>query len=239
MTSKDRITEKRKKLIGEEWYEVMKDEFDKPYFKRMSAWIKHRRKNIYTPKVHPEVEDIFKAFQATPFSQVKVVILGQDPYYNGVANGIAFATNNTLRIPPSLKVIFDELETDVKFGLYLDQDYTLMTWAKQGVFWLNTILTVEHGKPKSHAGIGWEKFTLEAVKALHECGRPLVFMLWGSSARRYKRVISLYKHFVLEASHPAAETYADEYGKGGFLGCQHFSRANEFLEEQGIETIKW
>lgn len=234
------LISKRKKLIGEEWYEVMKDEFDKPYFKKISAWIKHRRENIFSPKVYPKVEETFRAFQVTPFSQVKVVILGQDPYYSGVANGIAFATNNGLKIPPSLKVIFDELENDVKFGLYLDQDYTLMTWAKQGVFWLNTILTVESGKPKSHANIGWEKFILRVLRELTcDVERKKVFMLWGNNAKRYRKTIDNAGHLILEASHPQAENYADEYGKGGFLGCRHFSKANEFLEEQGIETIKW
>ncbi len=226
--------------MGEEWYEIMKEEFDKPYFQKMSAWIKHRRNNIYTGKVYPKVEDTFKAFQVTPFSEVRVVILGQDPYYNGVANGIAFATNHALTVPPSLEVIFDELENDVKFGLYLDQDHTLMTWAEQGVLWLNTVLTVEHGKAGSHKGIGWERFTAQAIRSLSNIeDRRLVFMLWGLHARRYIKIISSNRHLVLEAAHPQAENYADEYGTAGFIGCKHFSKANEFFEDTGQETIKW
>ena len=217
--------------IEESWKQVLADEFSSLYFKNLAAFV---RSAYAKGVVYPPGKYIFEAFNRTPFDKVKVVILGQDPYHEpNQAHGLCFSVQKGVRLPPSLMNIYKELEDE--FGTkFLDRDGDLSHWADQGVLLLNATLTVAAGNAGSHQGRGWEMFTDAVVAKLAEQRTNLVFMLWGSYARRKGAVIDRKKHLVLECAHPSPLSVYR-----GFFGCGHFKKANEYLEANGLPTIKW
>ena len=213
-----------------EWLEALKPEFGKPYYKQLFAKV---GQEYQTRKVFPAPDDIFNAFHFTPLDQVKVVILGQDPYHNdGQAHGLCFSVKPDVEIPPSLVNIYQELKEDC--GCYIPNNGYLEKWAKQGVLLLNTVLTVRAHQANSHRGIGWEEFTDAAIRILDEQDRPMVFLLWGRPAQMKKSMLHNPGHLILEAPHPSPLS-----AFRGFFGCRHFSKANAFLQEHGLEPIDW
>ena len=216
--------------IEESWKEVLSDEFEKPYFQEMAAFL-HRRKE-QGAVIYPRGKDIFKAFELTPFYRVKVVILGQDPYHNpGQAMGLSFSVPDEVPAPPSLKNIFKEIESDL--GVRLSGRPNLEKWALQGVLMLNATLTVEAGQANSHSRIGWQTFTDKVIEKLSQEREGIVFLLWGRFAREKKALIDGTKHLVLEAAHPSP------LAGGAFFGCRHFSQTNQWLTSRGQEPIDW
>ena len=215
--------------IGNSWDEILKDEFEKPYYKELRSFL---AKEYASRTVYPSMYDMFNAFKLCPYERVKVVILGQDPYHGpGQAHGLAFSVRPGVEIPPSLKNIFKEMQDEI--GFVPPQDGFLEKWAKEGVFLLNATLTVRRGEPLSHRGNGWETFTDRVISILSEREKPMAFLLWGGNARSKKALIDRSKHLVLEAPHPSPlSAYA------GFFGCGHFKKVNEFLEKRG-ESIDW
>lgn len=215
--------------MHDSWKPFLKSEFGKPYFKELSAFLhsEYEQKVIY-----PKKSLVFSAF-ATDLNEVKVVILGQDPYHTpGAAEGLAFSVPNSQPIPPSLVNIYKEIDNDI--GSHANKTGSLRNWQKQGVLLLNTVLTVEAHKAGSHRGKGWETFTTEVIKYLNETRPHLVFILWGRDARNKKSLIDQTKHLVLESPHPSPlSAYA------GFFGNHHFSRTNEFLRQNGMTEIVW
>ena len=186
-----------------------------------------------TRKIFPASEDIFNAFHLTPLADVKVVILGQDPYHNdGQAHGLCFSVKPDVKIPPSLVNIYKELHDDV--GCVIPNNGYLVKWAAQGVLMLNTVLTVRAHAANSHRGIGWEEFTDAAIRVLNEQDRPIVFILWGRPAQRKKLMLNNPMHLILESPHPSPLS-----AKGGFFGSRPFSKTNVFLEKNGLEPIDW
>jgi uracil-DNA glycosylase len=217
--------------IEESWKQVLADEFSSLYFKNLAAFVKEAySKGI----VYPPGKYIFEAFNRTPFDKVKVVILGQDPYHEpNQAHGLCFSVQKGVRLPPSLVNIYKELEDE--FGTkFLDRDGDLSHWADQGVLLLNATLTVAAGNAGSHQGRGWEMFTDAVVSKLAEQRENLVFMLWGSYARRKGAVINRKRHLVLECAHPSPLSVYR-----GFFGCGHFKNANEYLASNGLSVIDW
>jgi uracil-DNA glycosylase len=217
--------------IEESWKQVLADEFSSLYFKNLAAFVKTAYANGV---VYPPGKYIFEAFNRTPFDKVKVVILGQDPYHEpNQAHGLCFSVQKGVRLPPSLVNIYKELEDE--FGTkFLDRDGDLSHWADQGVLLLNATLTVAAGNAGSHQGRGWEMFTDAVVSKLAEQRENLVFMLWGSYARRKGAVINRKRHLVLECAHPSPLSVYR-----GFFGCGHFKNANEYLASKGLATINW
>ncbi|MBK6782412.1 MAG: uracil-DNA glycosylase [Saprospiraceae bacterium] len=216
--------------IEESWKKVLHDEFEKPYFQKLTSLIKEELKNGKV--IYPPGPDIFKAFEMTPFEKVKVVILGQDPYHNpGEAMGLSFSVPKGIKIPPSLKNIFKEIKDDV--GLEIPDHGDLTNWATQGVFLLNAMLTVEKNRAGAHKDIGWQTFTNVVIQTLSSQKNNLVFLLRGNLARGKKEWIDTTKHLVLEAAHPSP------LAGGAFFGCKHFSKANEYLIKNGQTTINW
>ena len=217
--------------IEESWKQVLADEFSSLYFKNLAAFVKTAYANGV---VYPPGKYIFEAFNRTPFDKVKVVILGQDPYHEpNQAHGLCFSVQKGVRLPPSLVNIYKELEDE--FGTkFLDRDGDLSHWADQGVLLLNATLTVAAGNAGSHQGRGWEMFTDAVVSKLAEQRENLVFMLWGSYARRKGAVINRKRHLVLECAHPSPLSVYR-----GFFGCGHFRKANEYLASKGLPTINW
>ncbi|MCI8274857.1 MAG: uracil-DNA glycosylase [Lachnospiraceae bacterium] len=216
--------------ISNDWLEPLSAEFKKPYYARLYKTVKEE---YNTRQIFPEVKDIFSAFELTPFHQVKVVILGQDPYHNvGQAHGLCFSVKPGVEIPPSLVNIYQELHDDL--GCYIPNHGYLTKWAKQGVLLLNTVLTVRAHAANSHRGIGWEEFTDAAIKALSELDRPMVFILWGRPAQSKKAMLHNPNHLILEAPHPSPLS-----AHRGFFGSRPFSKANEFLKAHGLEPIDW
>ena len=217
--------------IEESWKQVLADEFSCLYFKNLAAFVKTAYANGV---VYPPGKYIFEAFNRTPFDKVKVVILGQDPYHEpNQAHGLCFSVQKGVRLPPSLVNIYKELEDE--FGTkFLDRDGDLSHWADQGVLLLNATLTVAAGNAGSHQGRGWEMFTDAVVSKLAEQRENLVFMLWGSYARRKGAVINRNRHLVLECAHPSPLSVYR-----GFFGCGHFKKANEYLASKGLATINW
>ena len=215
--------------MHDSWKPFLKSEFGKPYFKELSAFLhsEYEQKVIY-----PKKSLVFSAF-ATDLNEVKVVILGQDPYHTpGAAEGLAFSVPNSQPIPPSLVNIYKEIDNDI--GSHANKTGSLRNWQKQGVLLLNTVLTVEAHKAGSHRGKGWETFTTEVIKYLNQTRPHLVFILWGRDARNKKSLIDQTKHLVLESPHPSPlSAYA------GFFGNHHFSRTNEFLRQNGMTEIVW
>lgn len=216
--------------IEESWKNMLEQESEMGYFKTLSAFVK---KEYASSVVYPPPKDIFRAFDLCPFDQVKVVILGQDPYHGaGQANGLSFAVHTGVPLPPSLKNIFKEIESDV--GVTPLHDGDLSRWAKQGVLLLNATLTVRAASPGSHQKVGWESFTDKAVQVLSEQKEHLVFLLWGNYAKEKGKVIDRSKHLVLEAAHPSPFS-----AYHGFFRCKHFSQANEYLKQKGKKEIDW
>lgn len=218
------------------WAEVLKEEKEKEYFKNVLEFSNHERK---TKKIFPPVDKVFNAFKLTAFEDLKVVILGQDPYHGeGQAEGLCFSVPTGVRLPPSLQNIFKELAQDLNDEKYLEniknKNGHLANWAQQGVFLLNSVLTVEESKPASHAGRGWETFTDEVIKKISENKTGVVFLLWGNYAIKKRSLIDEQKHFVLTAPHPSPFS-----AHSGFFGCKHFSKTNKILKENNQAEINW
>ena len=213
------------------WKQHLLPEFSKPYMQSLKAFLqqqKHEKKKIFPPG-----GEVFNAFNFTPFDQVKVVILGQDPYHGpGQAHGLCFSVRHNVAVPPSLINIYKELHTDV--GVSIPEHGNLEHWAKQGVLLLNSVLTVEAHKAASHQGQGWETFTDEVIAIINQHKEHVVFLLWGSYAQRKGSVIDRNKHLVLSAPHPSPLS-----AHRGFLGCRHFSKANHYLQQHGLVPIDW
>ena len=215
--------------IKKNWFKLLKNEFDKPYFKDLQAFLDNE---YATRTIYPSAENIFNALNFTAYNDVKVVIIGQDPYHEpGQAQGLSFSVPETVEIPPSLVNIMKEIETDLGFKPIQSGD--LSRWAKQGVLLLNTTLTVRRGQANSHRGHGWEQFTGEIINLLGKREKPLVFMLWGSNAGSFADRIAPH-HLVLKAPHPSPLS-----AYRGFFGCKHFSKCNEFLAKNGETPIDW
>ncbi len=215
--------------ITNDWAEPLSEEYKKPYYKELYDKVKEEYSNY---QVFPDSEDIFNAFHYTPLHNVKVVILGQDPYHDvGQAHGLCFSVKQGVAVPPSLCNIYKELKSDL--GCYIPNNGYLKKWADQGVLLLNTSLTVRAHEANSHKDIGWEKFTDAAIRILNEQDRPIVYLLWGRFAQMKKKMLNNPKHLILEAAHPSPLSVKK------FYGCKHFSKANEFLKEHGLEPIDW
>ena len=216
--------------IEESWKAVLREEFDKEYFARIAAFLHKEKREGKT--IYPPGPLIFNAFQLTPFDRVKVVILGQDPYHGpGQAHGLSFSVQDGVALPPSLQNIYKEVFTDT--GSQSPSSGNLERWARQGVFLLNSVLTVRAGAPTSHSGIGWQTFTDAVIKTISDHKEHAVFMLWGNYARSKKPLIDSSKHLILEAAHPSP------LARGAFFGCRHFSKANDFLSATGQTPIAW
>lgn len=216
--------------IEESWRRVLQSEFDKPYFELLTTFV---RQQYATRQCFPPARLIFNAFDSCPFDQVRVVIIGQDPYHDvGQAHGLCFSVNDGVAIPPSLVNIYKEIQRDL--GKPIPTSGNLQRWAAQGVLLLNATLTVEAHHPGSHQGKGWEELTDAAIKALNTQKEHLVFMLWGSYAQRKGQYIDRKKHLVLESSHPSPLSVFR-----GFDGCGHFSKANTYLTQHGMPPIDW
>lgn len=212
------------------WKAVLADEFQQPYFQHISAFL-HQEKQA-GKVIYPPGPLIFNAFNSTPFDKVKAVILGQDPYHNpGEAMGLSFSVPKGVRVPPSLQNIYKELNADL--GIAVPNHGDLSAWAHHGVFLLNAMLSVEKNKPGSHKDIGWQYFTDAVITKLSEQRQHLVFMLWGNFAKKKKVLIDTSRHLLLEAPHPSP------LAGGGFAGCRHFSKANDYLEANGISPVDW
>lgn len=218
--------------IEESWKEILQDEFSKAYFQTIKYFLKSEKEKGKI--IYPPGKEIFQAFDLTPFEKVKVVILGQDPYHGaGQAHGLCFSVQHGVKPPPSLVNIYKELKTDID-GFEIPKHGNLESWAKQGVFLLNAMLTVEKDKPASHKEIGWQNFTDAAISALSEKRNHLVFLLWGSFAQQKAFLIDGSKHLILKAPHPSPFS-ADR----GFFGCRHFSKANAYLVANNIAPVQW
>ena len=214
------------------WKQALAAEFGESYFRQLADYVRSQYADP-TVRVYLPAGRIFAAFDSCPFDEVKVVVIGQDPYHGpGQANGLSFSVNPGIQMPPSLVNIFKEVSSDT--GAPFPADGDLSRWARQGVLLLNSSLTVREHSPKSHSGIGWERLTDAAVRRLAEQREGLVFMLWGSDAIRKGSFIDRSRHCVLTAPHPSPLS-----AYRGFFGCRHFSRANEYLASRGIEPIKW
>lgn len=217
--------------IEASWKKILKNEFNKPYFEQITLHIKTEKsqgKIIYPPGQY-----IFNAFNTTPVDKVKVVIIGQDPYHGpGQAHGLCFSVQNGVAPPPSLINIFKELHDDI--GIKIPNHGNLTHWAQQGVFLLNASLTVRAGEPMSHAKIGWAAFTDTVIHTISEKKKHVVFMLWGKFAQEKRTLIDESKHLILKAAHPSPLS-----AHAGFLGCKHFSKANEYLVKNGIDPVDW
>lgn len=216
--------------INNDWQDFFERETKKDYYLKLRNFLKGEYNN-YT--VYPPMEEIFNAFKITPLSKVKVVILGQDPYYNqGQAMGLSFSVKDGIKPPPSLVNIYREISNDLNREINISSG-NLTHWAEQGVFLLNTTLTVRDGEPLSHKGHGWEIFTDNVIKTLNENDSPKVFLLWGNNAKAKKNLITNKNHLILEAGHPSP--LSARY----FYGCRHFSKTNDFLIKNGLKPIKW
>ncbi|MBR3863981.1 MAG: uracil-DNA glycosylase [Clostridia bacterium] len=216
--------------IGNDWDKVLKPLCESALYASIRGFLieEYSSKTIY-----PNMYDIFNAFKYTPYSKVKIVILGQDPYHGeNQAHGLCFSVNEGIPIPPSLVNIYKEIKNDL--GITQPNSGCLTKWAKQGVLLLNTTLTVRSGQANSHSKCGWQEWTDEVIKLLNERETPMVFLLWGANARSKKKFINTNKHLVLECAHPSPLS-----AYNGFFGCKHFSKANEFLVKQGLTPINW
>lgn len=217
-------------MLENDWMQALQGEFHKPYYKELYQFV---RNEYNTTVVFPPADDIFNAFHLTPLHEVKVVIIGQDPYHNvGQAHGLCFSVKPDVDIPPSLVNIYQELHDDL--GCYIPNNGYLVKWAKQGVLMLNTVLTVRAHQANSHHGKGWEEFTDAAIRTLNEQDRPIVFILWGRPAQMKKSMLTNPHHLILEAPHPSPLS-----AYRGFFGSKPFSKANQFLEAHGETPIDW
>lgn len=213
-----------------DWDLILKDELKKEYFKNIESFLdkEYKEKNIFPPR-----NEIFKAFELSSYMDTKVVILGQDPYYNyGQAQGLSFSVNKGVKLPPSLRNIYKEMEADL--GLKPSLNGSLVSWAEQGVLLLNASLTVEEKKPNSHRSIGWQIFTDKIISLLNDREKPIVFILWGNFARSKKTLITNSRHLILESAHPSPLS-----ARNGFFGSRPFSKTNEFLKRNNLKEINW
>ena len=216
--------------FGNDWDEILSGEFEKDYYLKLREFLLSEYRD---GTVYPPADDIFNAFRYTGYEDTKVVILGQDPYFNpNQAHGLCFSVRPGVDIPPSLRNIYTELNSDL--GLFIPNNGYLEKWARQGVLLLNTVLTVRGGMAGSHQNKGWEEFTDAIIRKVNEKDSPVVYMLWGKPAQSKIRMLNNDKHLILTAPHPSPLS-----AYRGFFGCRHFSRANKFLEERGLSPIDW
>ena len=216
--------------IANDWLGPMSAEFKKPYYRKLYQTV---NREYQTRTVYPPADDILRAFELTPLSEVRVVILGQDPYHGeGQAHGLCFSVQPGVEIPPSLVNIYQELHDDL--GCYIPNHGCLEKWAREGVLLLNTVLTVQAHRANSHRGIGWEEFTDAAIRAVNQENRPIVFLLWGKPAQEKSAMLNNPNHLVLKAPHPSPLS-----AYRGFFGCRHFSQTNQFLVSHGAEPVDW
>lgn len=217
-------------VLQNDWKDIIGNEFNENYFKILNKVVEEEYK---TKNIFPDKKDIFNALKLTSFNRVKVVIIGQDPYHDdGQANGLCFSVKQDVTIPPSLRNIYKELNSDL--GCKIPTHGCLEKWAKQGVLLLNSILTVKAHEAASHRKIGWEIFTDSIIKKLNDSNKPIVFILWGNFAKSKKLLITNQQHFIIESVHPSPLS-----ANRGFFGSKPFSKTNLFLEKQGIEKIDW
>jgi uracil-DNA glycosylase len=216
-------------IIGNNWDVILKEEYQKDYFKKLVIFMRNEYK---AKRIYPKANDIFNALKHTDYDNVKVVILGQDPYHNeGEAHGLAFSVAENVKLPPSLINIYKELQDDL--GIVRVRG-NLDDWAKQGILLLNTVLTVEENKPNSHRNKGWEIFTDKIIECLNNREKPIVFLLWGNNARKKREIINNSQHYVIESSHPSPFSY-----NYSFKGSKPFSKTNELLARNNLDQIKW
>ena len=217
-------------MIGNDWDKILEEEFKKDYFIKL---MNNVRQEYKTKTIFPRKDQVFNAFRYTPYKNVKVVILGQDPYHGvGEAEGLSFSVPLDIRKPPSLVNIFKELHDDL--GYKEPNHGSLHSWAREGVLLLNAVLTVVKDHAASHQGMGWETFTDDVIKLINEKDEPVVFILWGRYARSKKKLITNPKHYVIESAHPSPLS-----AYNGFFGSRPFSKANKYLESKGIKPINW
>ena len=216
--------------LGNDWDQVLAGEFEKDYYLELRKFLKEE---YFTRTIYPSMYDIFNALKHTAYKDVKVVILGQDPYHGpNQAHGMCFSVKKGVAVPPSLVNIYKELKEDV--GFEIPNHGFLESWADQGVLLMNTVLTVRGGQANSHKGKGWEIFTDQVIRHLNDREQPMVFLLWGAHAKSKRQLITNPNHMILTAAHPSPLS-----AYNGFYGCRHFSRTNLFLEEQGMKPIDW
>ncbi|WP_318616934.1 uracil-DNA glycosylase [Sporosarcina sp. YIM B06819] len=219
-----------KVILGNDWDAVLQEEFAKPYYIKLCKFLE---KEYVEQTIYPQMDDLWTAFKWTPFNEVKVVILGQDPYHGpGQAHGLSFSVQPGVKIPPSLRNMFKELSSDI--GCEIPESGTLTGWARQGVLMLNTVLTVQQGQAHSHRKQGWETFTDEVIRRLSERDKPIVFILWGRPAQDKKKLIDLSRHAVIESVHPSPLS-----ASRGFFGSRPYSATNEILEAWDEGLIDW
>lgn len=217
-------------MIGNDWDNLLKDEYNKDYFKDLEKFV---LKEYNAKTIYPKINEVYNAFRYTSFNDIKVVIIGQDPYHGeNQAEGLCFSVKKGLQKPPSLVNIFKELHDDL--GYAIPKNGSLVSWTKEGVLLLNAVLTVEKDKAASHKGKGWEIFTDEVIKIINKKDTPVVFILWGSYARSKKELITNKKHFIIESAHPSPLS-----AHNGFFGSRPFSKTNKFLIEHGLKPINW
>ncbi|MCH5192536.1 MAG: uracil-DNA glycosylase [Oscillospiraceae bacterium] len=216
--------------IGNEWDDLLKDEFQKEYYLKLREFLKSE---YFSRRIYPDMYDIFNSLKYTSYSDVKAVIIGQDPYHGkGQAHGLCFSVQKGVAIPPSLLNIYKEIQSDL--GIPPAPHGYLKKWADNGVLLMNTVLTVREGQANSHKGMGWEIFTDRVIELLDQREKPIVFLLWGGNAKQKLRLIKNPNHCILQAAHPSPLSAFN-----GFFGCRHFSKANEFLAAHGMEPIDW
>jgi uracil-DNA glycosylase len=218
--------------IGNDWDDILRLEWDKPYYRELRRFLKTE----YSSRtIYPDMHDIFNALRYTAYKDVKAVILGQDPYHGpGQAHGLCFSVKPGMGAPPSLVNIFKELAREYPVVFTAPRDGCLARWTQRGVLLLNAVLTVRAGQPNSHKNKGWENFTDKVIEQLNDREEPVVFMLWGANARAKKDIITNPRHLVLEAPHPSPFSVHN-----GFFGCRHFIKTNDFLKANGREPIDW
>ena len=216
--------------IGNMWDSILKDEFEKEYYKKIREFLKYEYSH-YT--IYPDMHDIFNSLKYADYDKIKVVIIGQDPYHEeGQAHGLSFSVKPGIDIPPSLLNIYKELQDDL--GCYVPNNGYLEKWAKQGVLLLNNVLTVRAHQANSHRTCGWEQFTDDIIVELNKREKPIIFLMWGSCAKQKEALITNPNHYILKAPHPSPLS-----AYRGFFGCKHFSKANELLKQSGEEPIDW
>ncbi len=217
-------------MFGNDWDDILKEEMEQPYFQELMSWLdeEYKEHTVYPPR-----DLLFQALRLTPYHEVKAVILGQDPYHGaGQAEGLSFSVQPGVKVPPSLRNIYIELKEDI--GVPTPSHGSLVSWGKHGVLLLNTALTVREGKPASHRGKGWERFTDTIIRLLNEREQPMVFLLWGNHAAEKEVLINTEHHLVIRSAHPSPFA-----ARKGFFGSQPFSRTNAFLQEHGQQPVDW
>lgn len=217
-------------MFGNDWDDILKEEMEQPYFQELMSWLdeEYKEHTVYPPR-----DLLFQALRLTPYHEVKAVILGQDPYHGaGQAEGLSFSVQPGVKVPPSLRNIYIELKEDI--GVPTPSHGSLVSWGKHGVLLLNTALTVREGKPASHRGKGWERFTDTIIRLLNERKQPMVFLLWGNHAAEKEVLINTEHHLVIRSAHPSPFA-----ARKGFFGSRPFSQTNAFLQEHGQQPVDW